>query len=128
MPSLLLPALLTRPVANCVHVRSLWHRLFYKPATCDLRPDDSDRRKLHHSQYIRLLRLSHVSRPSCGQPCIHGMMHIAVIFHLLSVFPSHLRLLNGQAKVRYCHNALAMFCGVRGSTYRPYLCTDYRHA
>ena len=40
-------------------------------------------------------------------------MHIAVIFHLLSVFPSHLRLSNGQAKVRYGHNALAMFCGVR---------------
>ena len=26
--------------------------------------------------------------------------------------PSHLRLLNGQAKVRYCHNAVAMFRGV----------------
>ena len=26
--------------------------------------------------------------------------------------PSHLRLLNGQAKVRYCHNAVATFCGV----------------
>ena len=42
-----------------------------------------------------------------------------VIFYLLSVFPSHLHLLNGQAKVRYCHNAVAMFCGVRESTYRP---------
>ena len=25
-------------------------------------------------------------------------------------------------------NAVAMFRGVRESTYRPYLCTDYRHA
>ena len=32
--------------------------------------------------------------------------HRSVIFYLLSVFPSHLRLLNGQAKVRYCHNAV----------------------
>ena len=28
-----------------------------------------------------------------------------------------MRLLNGRAKVRYCHNAVAMFCGVRGSMY-----------
>ena len=26
--------------------------------------------------------------------------------------PSHLHLLNGQAKMRYCHNAVAMFRGV----------------
>ena len=58
----------------------------------------------------------------------HVRAHRSVIFYLLSVFPSHLRLLNGQAKVRYCHNAVAMFRGVRGSIYRPYLCTDYRHA
>ena len=55
----------------------------------------------------------------------HVHAHRYVIFYSLSVFPSHLRLLNGQAKVRYCHKAVAMFCGVTESTYRPYLCTDY---
>ena len=53
---------------------------------------------------------------------VHVHAYRYVVFYLLSVFPSHLRVLNGQAKVRYCHNAVG---GVGGSTYRPYLCTDY---
>ena len=55
-----------------------------------------------------------MSRPSCGH---HVHAYRSVIFCLLSVFPSHLRPLNGQAKVRYCHNAVAMFRGVKESTY-----------
>ena len=49
----------------------------------------------------------------------HVHAYRSVIFYLLSVFPSHLRLLNGQAKVR-CRNAITTFRGVRGSAYRPY--------
>ena len=68
-----------------------------------------------------------MSRPSCGQPCTCtciSLCHLPFVV-CLPIAPASI---NGQAKVRYCHNAVAMFSGVRGSTYRPYLqlCTDYR--
>ena len=47
-------------------------------------------------------------------------MHIAMSSSF--VFPSLLRLSNGQAKVRYCHNAVAMFCG--SLVPRPHLPND----
>ena len=77
---------------------------FYKLDTCDLRLDESDQGKASKSTSVD------VSRPSCGQPLyIHAYRY--VIFYLLSVFPSHLRLLNGQAKVRVTVIMPQPFCG-----------------
>ena len=56
-----------------------------------------------------------MSRPSCGQPCTClSLCHLLFVV-CLPIAPA------SQAKVRCCHNPVAMFRGVRGSTYRPYL-------
>ena len=62
---------------------------------CDLRPDESDRGKLHHSLYVYFCWVMWADLAVAN----HVHAHRYVIFYLLSVFPSHLRLLNGQAKV-----------------------------